>query len=116
MSSRLAKAPSPKRPRIAQTVSAATENPACARPSIGSRIAIWCTRKPTCAVSASANGAATLQNFALRNALRRVQAAAAGAASAFAAATAGRLIQSAIAGSSTTAITSIAPRMALENP
>ena len=83
---------------------------------IGSRIAIWCTRKPTCAVSASANGAATLQNLVLRSALRRVQAAAAARRRPLRAATAGRLIHNAIAGSSTTAISSVAPRMASENP
>ena len=58
---------------IAVTVSTATADPAAVRPSAGSRNAIWCTRKPTCAISARANGAATLQNATLRNALGRVQ-------------------------------------------
>ena len=40
MSRRAANAPSPKRPMIAEIVSAATENPAWARPIVGSRIAI----------------------------------------------------------------------------
>src|SRR5471030_127084 len=116
MSRRLANAPSPKRPTMAETVSAATENPAWARPMVGSRIAIWCTRKPTCAVSAMANGAATLQNFVLRSALRRVQMAVAGTVLGAVAAATGRSIHSKIAGSRITAITMDDPTMAFENP
>ena len=63
-----------------------------------------------------ANGAATLQNFVLRSALRRVQAAAAGAVSGRVAAAAGRSIHNAIAGSRITAITMDDPMMAFENP
>src|SRR5262245_12430041 len=72
-SSRKADAPSASRPMIAMTVNTPTVNPARLRPIIGSRKAIWCTRKPTWAISARANGPATLQNARLRNASARVQ-------------------------------------------
>src|ERR1700731_3317329 len=66
--------PSAKRPTIAMAVRRGTGNTAWVRPSTGSRKAIWCTKKPTWAISARANGPATLQNARLRNASARVQA------------------------------------------
>src|SRR5262249_10147933 len=53
--------PSARRPTIAMAVSRATVNPAWVRPIAGSRKEIWCTKKPTWAISARANGPATLQ-------------------------------------------------------
>src|SRR4051794_36033512 len=66
--------PSVSRPITANVVITATETAACARPTIGSRKAIWCTMKATCAISASANGPDTVQNGRLVSASRRVQA------------------------------------------
>jgi hypothetical protein len=63
-----------------------------------------------------ANGAATLQNFVLRNALPRVQAAVVGGVSGAVAAATGRSIHSAIAGNRITAIMMDEPMMAFENP
>ena len=44
--------PSTRRPTIAMPVVTATAMPAGLRPMVGSRKAIWCTRKPACAVMA----------------------------------------------------------------
>ena len=60
--------PSVRRPTIAMPVVTATAMPAGLRPMVGSRKAIWCTRKPACAVMASANGADTLQKCRLLSA------------------------------------------------
>src|SRR6202521_4067650 len=49
----------------------ATANAASERPMVGSRIAIWCTMKPTCANNASANGAEIVQNPKLRKSRHR---------------------------------------------
>src|SRR5215471_1244129 len=66
-------APSARRPTIAMAVRRATVKPAWVRPIAGTRKAIWCTKKPTWAISARANGPATLQNARLCNASSRVQ-------------------------------------------
>src|SRR5436305_13208219 len=73
-SSRSTTVPSVSRPITANMVITETETAACARPTIGSMKAIWCTMKATCAISASANGADTVQNGRLVSASRRVQA------------------------------------------
>src|SRR3954470_7318797 len=65
--------PSVRRPVTAHIVISETESAACARPTIGSMKAIWCTMKATCAISASANGPDTVQNGRLASASRRVQ-------------------------------------------
>ena len=78
-SSRSTTAPSVSRPITANIVITDTDSAACARPTIGSMKAIWCTMKATCASSASANGPDTVQNGRLRSASRRVQAARAAA-------------------------------------
>src|SRR6266487_383176 len=72
-SRRNADTPTARRPTIAMMVRRATVNPAWVRPIAGSRKAIWCTKNPTWAISARANGPATLQNARLRNASARVQ-------------------------------------------
>src|SRR2546423_3242488 len=73
-SSRSTTAPSVSRPITANVVITDTETAACARPTIGSMKAIWCTMNATCATSASANGADTVQNGRLVSASRWVQA------------------------------------------
>src|SRR5262245_32390936 len=73
-SSRSTTAPRVSRPITAKVVISDTETAACARPTIGSMKAIWCTMKATCAISASAKGPDTVQNGRLRRASRRVQA------------------------------------------
>src|SRR3954447_20911354 len=72
-SSRSTTAPSVSRPIAANVVMMDTESAACARPTIGSMNAIWCTMKATCAINASANGPDTVQNGRLRRVSRRVQ-------------------------------------------
>src|SRR4051812_27857418 len=72
-SSRSTTAPSVSRPITANVVISDTEMAACARPTIGSMNAIWCTMNATCAINANANGPDTVQNGKLRNASRRVQ-------------------------------------------
>src|ERR1043166_6179469 len=72
-SSRSTTAPSVSRPVTANVVITDTERAACERPTIGSMKAIWCTMNATCAISASANGADTVQNGTLRSASRRAQ-------------------------------------------
>src|SRR5207237_8081019 len=61
-SSRSTTVPSVSRPITANVVITETETAACARPTIGSMKAIWCTMKATCAISASANGPETVKN------------------------------------------------------
>src|SRR5882672_7501917 len=73
-SSRSTTAPSVRRPITANVVITDTERAACARPTIGSMKAIWCTMNATCAISASANGPETVQNGMSLSASRRVQA------------------------------------------
>src|SRR5436305_14635441 len=73
-SSRSTTVPSVSRPITANMVITETETAACARPTIGSMKAIWCTMNATCAISASANGPVTVQNGRLDSASRRVQA------------------------------------------
>src|SRR6059036_1705265 len=73
-SSRSTTAPNVSRPITANVVISETETAACARPTIGSMKAIWCTMKATCAISARANGPDTVQNGRLMSASRRVQA------------------------------------------
>src|SRR5947209_7941702 len=63
--------PRQRRPITAMVVVTATANAASERPIVGSRIAIWCTMKPTCAVKASANGAEIDQKAKLRNSSQR---------------------------------------------
>src|SRR3954447_2806858 len=88
-SSRSTTAPSVSRPITANVVITDTETAACARPTIGSMKAIWCTMKATCAISASANGPDTVQNGRLVSASRRVQAGSLDATGAGVAASAG---------------------------
>src|SRR2546423_1657678 len=88
-SSRSTTAPSVSRPITANVVITDSETAACARPTIGSMKAIWCTMNATCAISASANGADTVQNGRLASASRRVQAGSLDAAGVGGAASAG---------------------------
>src|SRR5205085_3650818 len=88
-SSRSTTAPSVSRPITANVVITDSETAACARPTIGSMKAIWCTMNATCAISASANGPDTVQNDRLVSASRRVQAGSVDCACAGVAASAG---------------------------
>src|SRR2546426_9031616 len=119
--------PSARRPTIAMAVRRAIVNPAWIRPIAGSRKAIWCTRKPTWAISARANGPATLQNAKLRNASGRVQwvgvdaepdsdPSGAGKTPVVSARFGGRPIQMAMAGMSVAAMTVAAQTMAAAEP
>ena len=116
-SHRAMKTPSMMRPTTAATVITPTASPARARPIAGSRNAIWCTMKPICAISAIANGPATLQNAGLRSAMARVHAPAVrsrddgcdwdGG---------GRSIQARVAGTTVSAMIAAAPTMAVAKP
>src|SRR5436305_2312418 len=63
--------PRQRRPITAMVVVTATATAASERPIVGSRIAIWCTMKPTWAIRASAKGADTVQNPRLRRSSQR---------------------------------------------
>ena len=100
------------------TVITATARPARGRPIAGSRNAIWWTMNPICAISATANGPATLQNAGLRNAVARVQAPAdsCGDETRRRRGAGGRSIQRAAAGTTVIAMIAAAPTMAVWKP